>query len=223
MSCAGKIASIVALFSFIFVAPAAADTKAITPTGIYAQIDTRLAIETMQSLSNGSAADRANAIEAVLAKPENYAPPVFYALSHALFSEGRKNDAMFWFYAGQLRARFDANRCSDATARQAVGVLNQTYGTPINQYAFQDIAKLEELIPKVVEWDRKTPHNYDQRWINLHGMNAILTGMVLKKSDDAQPPLSLPSEQWEEIAEKTRSDYLSGFTEAMLQMKARRK
>lgn len=225
MSYTQKLASIAALFSiaFAWLIPATADTKPIAPSGIYAQIDTRLANETIQSLSGGRPDDRSKAIDAIIANPENYAPPVFYALSHTLFSDGKKDDALFWFYAGQLRARFDANRCSDASAGQAVGVLNQKYGPQINQYAFQDISKLEALIPRVVDWDRKTPHKYDQRWINLHGMNAVLASLEAKKSDDQQPSLSLPSENWEAIAEKTRSEYLSGFKEAMAQVKSRRR
>lgn len=42
---------------------------------------------------------------------------------------------------------------------------------------FKRLTKLEELVPKVVEWDRKTPYNYDHRWINLHGMDAMLSGL----------------------------------------------
>jgi len=42
--------------------------------------------------------------------PENYAPPVFYALSEALLVRGEKDDAAFWFYAGQIRTRFDAHK-----------------------------------------------------------------------------------------------------------------
>ncbi len=220
-----KFVSIVASFSLAlgWLGSASAEMKAIAPSGIYAEIDTRLAKETLQSLSNGTPEQRRKAIEAIIANPENYAPPVLYGLSHALFNEARKDDALFWFYAGQLRARFDANRCLDVSARQAVGVLNQVFGPLINQYAFQDIAKLEELVPKVVEWDQKTPRKYDHRWINLHGMDASIAGMEAKKSSDSQPSLSLPRESWEAVAEKTRSDYLSGFKEAIVTMKNRPK
>ena len=99
-------------------------------------------------------------------------------------------------------------------------MLNQTYGKPINQYTFKNIPMLEALIPRVVDWDRKTPHRYDHRWINLHGMGAMVAGTGSSK----QPPdLSLPADQWAPIAEKTRADYLKGFEQAMAQMKAARK
>jgi hypothetical protein len=145
---------------------------------------------------------------------------VLYELSRTLFSLGQKDEAAFWFYAGQLRARFDANRCSDISARQAVAVLNQEYGTPINQYAFQDLSKLESLIHRVVEWDRSTPHNYDHRWINLHGLEATLSAMGEESSNK---PLSLPSEQWETIAENTRKKHLENFEEVLIQAKSMQK
>ena len=98
-------------------------------------------------------------------------------------------------------------------------MLNQTYGTPINQYTFQDIPKLEALVIKVIAWDKNTPHNYDHRWINLHGMNAMISGLSPKDASLKTDAISLPKEQWPAIAAKTRNDYLSGFKQAMASMK----
>jgi hypothetical protein len=203
-------------------AAGAGDMAAVTPKGEYGTIDTHLANDTLQVLTKGTPEDRARAIEAIQAHPENYAPPVLYALSNVLFASAKKDDGLFWFYAGQLRARVDANLCADSTARQAVDVLNQSYGPPINQYAYRDLPKLEKLIPKVVEWERRTPYHYDRRWINLHGMNAMLAGLGGTSSDTTPSALSLPREQWDAIAEKTRVDYLTGFLQAMAQLKAQK-
>ncbi|MCK9549228.1 hypothetical protein [Aquamicrobium sp.] len=189
-----------------------AETIMLEPQGEYASIDTRLAMQTMKELTQGTDQERVQTIRAVMAAPQNYAPPVFYVLSSLLFEAGLKDDAAFWFYAGQLRARFDANRCNDVSARSAAATLNERYGAPINQYAFQDKVKLETLIEKVVKWDRDTPHNYDHRWINLSGMGATTSAMG--GAADATP-LSLPETQWAAIAEKTRTDYLAGLREAL--------
>lgn len=186
--------------------------------GIYAQIDTRLANKTINALAKGGVEERRTAIEMVRKNPENYAPPVLYQLAQVLFSGGEKDEGAFWFYAGQLRARFDANRCADMSAKQAVAVLNQKFGAPINEYAFKDIPKLEALIPRVVEWDRSTVHHYDHRWINLHGMDAISSKMG---QPVAAGELSVSSDQWESIENKTRAEYLNGFRQAMLQLNKR--
>lgn len=189
----------------------------VKPVGVYAEIDTRLANEAVEALAGAEEAKRQATVAAIKAHPEKYAPYVFYVLSRVLFEDGDKDGAAFWFYAGQLRARFDANRCAERSARQAVAALNQQFGGPINQYTFQDIPKLEALIERVLAWDRETPHAYDHRWINLHGMGVFLAA---QDPESATKPLSLPADEWDAIAETTRKDYLAGFRQAMGQTRA---
>lgn len=199
------------LFFFFSHNPASAQEKTIlAPTGEYATIDMKPLITVIQTLQKGSDAEKAQAAKGIQSNPEKYAPPVFYILSETLFKQGDKDKAAFWFYAGQLRARYDAERCADVSARQAVAALNQHFGQPINQYMFENLPKLKALIPQVIEWDKKTPHDYDHRWINLSGMEAI-NGTA----DGSKPVLSLPENEWPAIAEKTRQNYLEGFHEAL--------
>lgn len=181
------------------------------PTGAYATIDVAPTNDAIKKLQHGSHRERRATSDAIEAAPARYAPPALYALSRALFDDGRKDDAAFWFYAAQLRARFDANRCADGSARAAVDALNGEYGAPVNRYMFQRLDALEALVPKVIEWDRATPHEYDARWINRHGMGAFPGG--------GDAALSLPQDQWETIAERTRDEYLAGFEAAMASMK----
>lgn len=215
------ISSLAVFFCAVRPLGAPAETINLAPQGEYAKIDVRLANESIKILSQGSKDEKNKMASEIIASPQKYAPPVFYALSSVLFQRGEKDMAGFWFYAGQLRARFDANRCADISAREAVAVLNDQYGCPINQYMFKDVPTLEALIPKVVEWDRLTPHDYDNRWINLHGMGAIEAGLEGVDAKEKQPAMSLPKDEWELIAEKTRQDYLAGFKQAMLELKKR--
>lgn len=214
----------IALFglAFALIGAAVAGTKAPAAASPHARIDTRLANEAIHILVQGTPAQKQALFENIKARPGNYAPPVFYALSHVLFQDGQKDESAFWFYAGQLRARFDANRCAEASAKQAVAVLNRSYGSSINQHAVQDMRKLERLIAEVVEWDRKTPYQYDHRWINLHGLHAVLYGLEGKSVAAMPDALSLPADQWDAIAEQTRADYLSGFQHAAARMKMER-
>jgi hypothetical protein len=50
-------------------------------------------------------------------------------------------------------------------------------------------------------------------------MNAMLAGLSGTSSDKTPSVLSLPKEQWNAVAERTRAEYLSGFKEAMSQVK----
>lgn len=195
----------------------AVEKVSIEPAGVYAEIDVEFMNETMAVLMNGPPSERQQAIERIVANPQEYAPPVFYALSYVLYYDGQWDEAAFWFYAGQLRARFDANRSTDDTAAEAVSVLNQYFGPMINEYTMRDIPKLEQLVLKVIDWDRSTPYEYDHRWINLSGMDALMASL---EPDDAQEiVLSLPEEDWEAIAEQTRVNYLEQFREVIVFLK----
>ena len=194
----------------------------VKPKGEYAQIDTRLTNQTIQVLAQGTTEEKRQAIESIKASPDRYAPPVFYLLSQVLFEDGKQEEGAFWFYAGQLRARFDAAICTDISAREAVIVMNQQFGPPIDQFMFQRPSTLEKLVPQVVDWDRKTPYSYDHRWINLQGMDAMISGLDAASSSEKPAALSLPKEQWSEIAEKNRAAYLAQFREAIVQIKQQR-
>ena len=186
---------------------ARADDAAIEPTGIYKTIDVRLATDTIKALRDSKGNARLEVINGIIDKPENFAPPVLYVLSSVLFEQDKKEDALFWFYAGQLRGRIDANICADKSARAAVAEMNERFGTPINQYAFKNIPLLTNTVERVLAWEEKTPCQYDRRWINLHGMTAM-TG-------DTNSPLSAPKEHWEAIQKQTREEYRTTFREAL--------
>ena len=152
-------------------------------------------------------ATRSDAIDEVTRNADQHIPPALYAVASAMFSEGQQDESLFWYYLGQLRARSDANKCNDVSARQAVSVLNMRFGAPINKHAFGDLENLRSVVSRVVEWDRTHEREYDPRWISLHGMGAF-TG-------DAEP--FTPESEWAAIDIKTRQEYLEGFEEVLTQ------
>jgi len=193
--------------------PAHSEEILVAPVGAYADIDLRDDVKMIERLTSRSKRKREKAIEAFFVDPSTHSPPVIYALASALFKADRKDEAALWYYSGQVRARFDANRCADSSAAQAVNVLNQTYGEPINQHAFQDLQKLRRTVYESVAWDEETPHNYDHRWINTHGMAAMIASL---EGSDEGVVFSKPESDWSEIAKTTRADYLRDFEEAMV-------
>ena len=149
---------------------------------------------------------RDNAMSDVQAAPQRFPPPVLYALAHALFANGARDSALFWYHAGQLRARFDVERCADPTVLDVVEQLRRQYGTQINSYAFVDaeLSVLRAAVRRAVDWDRTTPYEYDHRWVNLHGVRAF-------DGPGPDTELSRPRAQWQGIAERVRADYLAGM------------
>jgi hypothetical protein len=198
--------AIIAMLVVVLVGCAAGPREvAVRPKGEFASIDTLSVGSTIKAvLANDGAT-----IDSVVSSPGKYAPPVLYALSSVLFDAGRKQEGVFWFYAGQLRARSDANKSLDPSAKQAMAVLNDQYGPKINKFAFSDIENLKKTINDVSEWDKRTERSYDARWIALHGMDSLTESKIR----------FAPSSQWEVIDTKTRDDYLNGFKQALQTMK----
>lgn len=159
----------------------------------------------LEDLSQDKSPVQDRAVEMVLAHSDQFTPLVIYATSRALFIAGRKDEASQWFYSAQVRARFDAMRCPDASARQATTILTDVFGPPINRYTFQRPDTLKKVVHEAVAWDRSTPHNYDHRWICAHGIGVI---------DEKTPG----PERWNELAEQVRTSYLSNFERAFALM-----
>ena len=87
---------------------------------------------------------------------EHEHPLAAFELSKRLWEAGRKDEAVFFFYLGQLRfrARLLANPNGDPTGGRALfDALMSAMGPPINQYAFDDIPALLATIDRVIAWD----------------------------------------------------------------------
>ena len=187
-----------------------AQTNEIKPQGIFKEIKVEVQNRTVESLQSKDKKKKQETIDAIIKNPNSYNPPVIYALSNELFNLGKKDDAAFWFYVGQLRARYDANLSLDKSSGQAVAVLNNEYGSRINKYAFKDIKKLENTVNKSVNFVRSNEENYDHRWINLHGMWAIESGL---EGGSETLELSQPKEKFAEIKKTTVDEYYNDFME----------
>jgi hypothetical protein len=182
------------------------------PVGVFREIDIARHSRAIELLSGADEKDKQQVIDSILLFPNRYNPPVLYALSRELFQKEKKKEAMYWFYLAQLRARYDANRCADSSAQQGVMVLNFEYGPVINVYAFENIDLLKTTVERVIEFVRTNDEDYDQRWLNLHGMWAVTASL----GDSTEVgELSLPREQWKEIKAKTINDYQAGFQKAL--------
>jgi hypothetical protein len=186
-------------------------TKQVQPKGIYKEIEVAKHNKTIEHLHGKNKNLKQQAVSSILQSPNDYNPPVLYALSRELFLQDKKEEASFWFYVAQLRARYDANRCADRSATQAVSILNGEYGPDINKYAFANHDFLKSTVEKVVEFVKTNEENYDHRWLNLHGM-----GVFLNEEGEA---LSKPQEEWPAIKLKTVDDYYSSFLDYLAKQK----
>lgn len=104
-----------------------------------------------------------HAAEEILGDASNLQEPLgLFTPALVLFENGRKDDAVFWFYAAQLRTRYQLV-FEKGDRGQLLSVMLMTAGSVINNYAFQDVTKLDRTLDHVLQWDRKTPNSYRKR------------------------------------------------------------
>lgn len=179
-------------------------SKPLNPKGIYSEIKVAKQNKMIQELIDTKT--RASSIETIFNNINQYNPPVLYVFSQALFVNGELQTGIDWYLFAQLNALYDANRCSDKTARQATTILESKFRPAYEDYIKSNKQAYLESIDKVVMLFNKIPQDYDIRWINLHGMDAVTTSLSDEKEN--KNDLSLPKESWPEIKEKTIGQFI---------------
>lgn len=77
-----------------------------------------------------------------------------YLYAARLFSAGKKDAAVFWFYVGQLRGRvYYTAHPTDLDGTEAFTSMTQVLGESINAHAGADPTKWAAILDKVLVWD----------------------------------------------------------------------
>ncbi|RYF22787.1 MAG: hypothetical protein EOO33_14870 [Comamonadaceae bacterium] len=110
-------------------------------------------LDTMQAASLPAAE-----VEAGL--PESH-PAAIYAYAKRLFAEGRRDEAVTWFYVGQLRFRFHL-AASPTLPRSGdpalMASLNASVGQVLNEWAGGSPQGWADSIDKALAWDAAHPN-----------------------------------------------------------------
>ncbi|WP_319782958.1 hypothetical protein [Oceanisphaera sp. IT1-181] len=173
----------------------------VTPKGEFASIDISKSQQAMDAITSG----KGEMINTILKAPNDYAPPVLYLISAIMFDNEYQDQATFWFYAAQLRARSDANKSGDETAHAAVSQLNQRFGAKITPYSMSNPERLKGIVSQVLAWDGEQTRNYDARWVALQSKDVLTESTV----DFA------PKQKWQEIDVLTRNQFRQGLEQAL--------
>ncbi len=102
-------------------------------------------------------------IEAAL---PNENPAAYYGYAIRLFDQGKKDDAVFWFYVGQLRSRFHlkANPNLPQSGEPATfGALHATIGPVINGYAGGSVKEWCKAIDRALVWDAEMTNGFTSK------------------------------------------------------------
>lgn len=135
-------------------------------TGTYSEIETASGHNMILKLSEGTSEEKEQVIKQITDHPGDYDPRLLKALCEQLFLKVKDDEAVFWCLAAQLRARYDALICqNEASSDFKFGFrfMNARY----DSYFWGKKDKIQALIKQVIEWDQKTPYNYDPRWVTV--------------------------------------------------------
>jgi len=185
----------------------------VVPRGEYASIDVKSTQDIIDKLRGTVGNENDALINQIEQNSGNYSPPVFFALTNVLYDKGDLYDAIFWFNAGRLRADYDAMRCTDISARSAVGVLVMTIPVGLRKAQFNDVGKLRDITAKLIKWDEATPYNYDCRWIALHGLQFSMAS--LSNAQATGGALTVPRNEWDALAQQNRDVYQKSLDQAL--------
>lgn len=129
----------------------------------------------MGAVVNGTAAQGAcdNAVdpqtvaldELIRIVPDQH-PSFYYILANRLYAANRKDEAVFWFYAGQLRYRIRLACHPDLapdTEPALFGSLQETVGRPVNEYGFGDLTALPAALERVLTWDAASRNGFEPK------------------------------------------------------------
>ena len=118
---------------------------------------------------------------------ENKHPSYFYILAGKLFAAGKKDDAVFWFYAGQLRYRVylvvNKDKLEPSGDPALFASLSEEIGRPLNEYAFGDIPQLAKTIDAVVAWDKSHSNALTPREKYRSEYHQIVAGLTQMRDE----------------------------------------
>ena len=113
---------------------------------------------------------------------ENKHPAQFYILAEKLFAAGKKDEAVFWYYAGQLRYRVyllvNKDKLDPSGDPALFASLSEEVGRPINEYAFGDIPQLAKTIAAVITWDQAHGNALTPREKYRSDYDQVVTGLI---------------------------------------------
>jgi hypothetical protein len=117
------------------------------------------------------------AVAEVLAAADRAAPLSLMLAASRHFELGAHEEAVLWFYAGQLRARYDPRLAGERS--QLVTISTVTLGEGINAHAMRDIVKMIETLAKAMHWDEQTYAT----WARANGLDPASADLLKRRSD----------------------------------------
>jgi len=108
-------------------------------------------------------------------------PSLLYLYAARLFQEDRKEEAVFWFYVGQLRFRYLLVVNPDLPldgAPALMDALNENVGLYINEWVGKNPLLWVSLIDKALEWDTSNINVVTPKETHVKELLQVRSGLV---------------------------------------------
>jgi hypothetical protein len=109
-------------------------------------------------------------------------PAEYYKRAGELLQAGKKEEAVFVFYLGQLRYRTFLLANPGTEDPTLFATLSQVTGKPINQYAFGDIPALARTIDAVLAYDTANPDSFSSPAGSAAAHASVRDGLTAMKT-----------------------------------------
>jgi hypothetical protein len=137
--------------------------------GLATPLQAGAGVEVANGLQASIARARQEPLDDLIRDVEHAHPVAMFLLARRLFDVGRRDEAVFWFYEGQLRWRAYLRQNPDLRGpgspfHESEGErfqrLFDTIGPEINRYALSDGAALAKTLDRVLAWDASHPDDF---------------------------------------------------------------
>ncbi|UXN58143.1 hypothetical protein [Phyllobacterium zundukense] len=108
-------------------------------------------------------------------------PSAYYILASKLLAAGKRDEAVVWFYAGQLRYRFHlaAHPGLPADGDPALfASLSEVVGRPINEYAAGNVEGWSEAMQQALDWDEQHENRFTSKTVYAEQWRQQRAGLV---------------------------------------------
>ncbi|MHC1551297.1 hypothetical protein [Phyllobacterium sp. K27] len=108
-------------------------------------------------------------------------PSAYYILASKLFAAGQRDEAVVWFYAGQLRYRFHLTAHPGLSADGDPALfasLSEVVGRPINEYAAGNVEDWSNAMQQALNWDEQHENGFTSKTVYAEQWQQQRAGLV---------------------------------------------
>jgi len=120
-------------------------------------------------------------LDTLIAQAPKVTPDALFLLAARLFAAGRRDEAVVWLYAAQIRMRFRLAVAPDLPPDgepALYGALFATIGPQINEWAFGDIDRAAAHMQEALDWDSAHANAFTPKSGHAAELKQVRSGLV---------------------------------------------